>query len=73
MSIESSRRDLFIDMVVDRLFFKNNQITLSPCFSGTFMYTYIPKSGVGLPKTGVRFYCARVIRAVAIFFEKRFN
>jgi len=28
--MESSRRDLFIDMVVDRFNFKNNQITLSP-------------------------------------------
>ena len=28
--MESSRRDLFIDMVVDRFIFKYNQITLSP-------------------------------------------
>ena len=27
VDIESSRRDLFIDMVVDKLIFKNNQIT----------------------------------------------
>jgi len=38
-------------MVVDRFIFKNNQVTLSPCF------TFIPKPGVGLPKTGVGFYC----------------
>jgi len=28
ISIESSRRDFFIDMAVDRFIFKNNQITL---------------------------------------------
>jgi len=28
--MESSRRYLFIDMVVDRSIFNNNQITLSP-------------------------------------------
>jgi len=49
---ESSRRDLFIDMVVDMFIFKNNEITLSPCF------TFIPKIGVGLRKTGVSFHCA---------------
>jgi len=49
--MESSRRDLFIGMVVDRFIFKNNQITLSPCF------TFIPKNSVGLPKIGVGFYC----------------
>ena len=31
--MESSWRDLFIDMVVDGCIFKNNQITLSPCFA----------------------------------------
>jgi len=30
ISMETSRRDLFIDIVVDRFMFKNNQITLSP-------------------------------------------
>jgi len=34
--MESSQRDLN-DMVVDTFIFKNNQITLSPCF------TFIPK------------------------------
>jgi len=47
--MESSRRDLFIDMVVHRFIFKNNQITLSLCFE------VIPKTGVGLPKTGGSF------------------
>jgi len=48
--IESSRRDLFFDMAVDRFVLKNNQITLSPCF------TLIPKTGVGLLKSRVSFY-----------------
>ena len=48
--MESSRRDLFIDMVVRRFIFKNNRITLSDSF------TFIPETGVGLPKTGVSFY-----------------
>jgi len=47
--MESSRRDLFIDMVV-RFIFKNNQITLFPCF------TLTPKTGVRLRKTGVSLY-----------------
>jgi len=50
ISMESSRRDLFINMVVDRFIFKNNQMTLSPCF------TFIPKTGMGLPKSGISFY-----------------
>jgi len=48
--MESSRRDHFIDMVVDRFICKSNQITLSPCS------TFIPKTGVGLAKTGISFY-----------------
>jgi len=47
--MESFQRYL---MVVDRFIFKNNQITLSPCF------TFIPKIRTGLPKTGFSFYCA---------------
>ena len=38
-------------MVVDRFTFKTKEITLSPCFD------LIPKTGVGLPKSGVSFYC----------------
>ena len=30
-SMESSQRDVFSDMLVDRLIFNNNQITLSSC------------------------------------------
>ena len=41
ISIESSRRDLFIDMVVDGFIFKNNHITLSSCF------TFIPNNRCG--------------------------
>jgi len=45
ISMESSRRDLFIDMAVDRFIFKIKQI--SPCF------TFTPKTGMALPKIGV--------------------
>jgi len=49
--MESSRRYLFIDMVVvDRFIFKINLIMLSPCFT-------LPKTGLRLPKTGVSFHC----------------
>jgi len=51
ISIESSWRDLFIDMVIDMFIFKNNQITLSPCFTVTF------NTCAELPKTGLAFYC----------------
>jgi len=44
ISMKSSRRDLFFDMVIDRFIFKNNRITLSPGFN------FIPKTGVGLPR-----------------------
>ena len=50
--MESSRRDLFISMVIDRFILKNpNQITIFPCF------TFITKTGVGLAKIAVIFYC----------------
>jgi len=48
--MESPRRDLLIDMVNDRFIFSNSRITLSPCF------TFIPKTGVGLPQAGVCYY-----------------
>ena len=35
--MERSRRELSINMVLDKGILKNNQITLFPCF--TFMYT----------------------------------
>jgi len=37
--MKRSRRELFIDMVIRKGIFKNNQITLFPCF------TFIPKTG----------------------------
>jgi len=46
ISMESSQRDLFIDVVVDRFIFKNNYNTLLPWF------TFIHKTGLGLPETG---------------------
>ena len=39
--MESSGRDISIEMVVDRFIVKNSQITLSPCL------TFIPKKSVG--------------------------
>jgi len=45
--MESFRRDLFVDMTVDRFIFNIDKITLSPCF------TFILKRGVGLPKTRI--------------------
>jgi len=41
-------------MVVQRFIVKNNQNRLSRCF------IFIPKTDVGLPRTGVRFYCVGV-------------
>jgi len=49
--MESSRRDLFIDMVVDRFNFKNNQNYVLTLF------LFIPTEGVRLPKTVLIFYC----------------
>jgi len=47
--MESSRWDLFIDVFVDRFISKNNHITLFPSF------TFMPKTGLGLPKTELVF------------------
>jgi len=47
-------RDLPIDVVVDWFIFNNNEITITPCV------TFIPKTGVELPKTGVIFYWVAV-------------
>jgi len=60
--MESYRRDLFIDMVVDRSIFKNNQITLHPCL------TLIPKTGEALLKTGVSFYSEPFLTSYGVFF-----
>jgi len=53
--MKRSRRELSINMVINRFIFKNNQITLITCF------TFIPKTGVGLPKTGIIFYSEGVL------------
>jgi len=47
--MERSRRVPFIDIVLDRFIFTNTSSTLFPCF------TVIPKTGMGLPWTGVSF------------------
>jgi len=52
--MESSRRDLFTDMVVDRFIFKNNEVTFYPCS------TSILETGLGLPKTEVIFYLTKL-------------
>ena len=46
-----SLRELSIDMVINQGIFKNTQITFFPSF------TFIPKTDMGLPKTGISFYC----------------
>jgi len=46
------RRELQINVVIDRFIFKKYQITLFICF------TFIPKTGMGVPKTRIIFYCA---------------
>jgi len=48
--MESSQRDLFIDMVFDRFIFVVTKLR-SPHF------TFIPKTDTGLSKTGVGFHC----------------
>ena len=49
--MESSRRDLFINMVLDGFIFSNEYVL--PCFT----FIFIPKTGVGLPNIGVSFHC----------------
>ena len=56
ISMESSQRDLFIDIVVDRLTFNHNQITLFPV-SPSSSY---PKQVLGYLKQGLlSFLCAQ--------------
>jgi len=50
--MESSRWDLFIDMIVNSFICKNNKITLYSRF------IFKPKTGVGLPYKGASFYWA---------------
>jgi len=48
--MKRSRRELSIDIVVDKGIFKNNLITLFPYLTSTF------RKSTGLSKTGVSFY-----------------
>jgi len=48
-SVESSRRDLLIDVAEHRSILKNDQNKFYPRFSFT------PKTGIAFPKTGVLF------------------
>jgi len=50
--MKRSRRELSIDMVIDRFISKNNQITVFPCF------TFIPKTGMGLSQIGFFLLCS---------------
>ena len=59
-----SSQDPFI-MIVDIFIFKNN-LTPSPCF------TFIPKTGIGLPETGVRFCSADASNARSSSYESYF-
>jgi len=54
--MESSRRDLFINMVVDWFIFKNSSLKVSPYF------TFIPKTDVELRKTVVSFHCCLLLK-----------
>ena len=46
ISVKRSRWELSIHLVIDIFIFKNDRITLFQCF------TFIPKTGMRLPKTG---------------------
>jgi len=55
ISIESSQRDLFIDMVVDIIIIRGLSSIISKLlYALSRCFTFIPITGVGL---GVRFYC----------------
>jgi len=49
--MKSFRRDIFIDMIDDRFIFKNNQITLTPCFTFIYFDVELPETGVGVTFT----------------------
>jgi len=63
--MERSCRELLNNLIINRFIFKYNQITLFPCV------TFIPKIGMGLPKTGINFYSAR--RFFDLFTRKKNN
>ena len=62
--MKRSRRELSVNVVIHRFIFKNNQITPFPCL------TFIPKPGIGLPKTGF-FFCASVSLSVRLLVLPR--
>jgi len=51
--MDSSRRDLFLDMVIDKFMFKSKQMT------HLLYFILVCQTGVGLPKTGVIFFTVR--------------
>ena len=55
--MKKSCRDLSVNLAVDSFIFENNQLTLFSCF------TFIPKTCVGIPKTGIIFYGERSVSA----------
>jgi len=57
ISLKRCRRELSIGFT-----FKNNQIMLFTCFVS------IPETGIGLPKTGITFYCATQNKYKYVFF-----
>jgi len=61
--MESSRLDFFIYMVVHWFTLNNTQITFSSCF------TFVPKTDVGLPKTGAGFYCGELCICMHVFHK----
>jgi len=52
MSMKRSHRKLAIDMVIDKGIVRKKPITLVPFF------ICIPKTGMGVPKAGLIFFCA---------------
>ena len=68
-AIESSGQDLFIDGVVQKFIFKKNLITLLSRF------TFIPKTGVRLPKTEIIFHCDafKNFKKICFFFLQFFQ
>jgi len=70
--MKRSRRDLSINMVIDRFILKNNQITY--LFTKLFIcFTFIPKTGIGLSKTGIIFsvYAFSFLRKMGLLITKR--
>ena len=53
--MQRSRRELSINVIINRFIFKNNQITPFPYFA------FITEIGIGQPKTGIIFYWAALL------------